>query len=278
MMQRKVEINFASGQAMIETLVSFLALIPLVFGIYYIAKYMDIRDTTIEASRFAAWETTVGATDVGTSVQEKFFRHELAGFRGNAGGERLEWGSGRIMQRRLEGGGTPATELATYSGINLDDPARRPDGGAGYGFSDVSFGGIRLLTSSLAVNLDARGLTENTVTVPLGASYVLQRGGGSDSNPAQMQITSTILSDAWVPTGAAGFRNNTDGLVPFDDENVFGLDVLQISESIMLFPGMTSGPFLAPELGDAAAGGFNMVPIDQSMILPEDRVTGGSTP
>ncbi len=49
-----------SGQAMTEFLVcASFALVPLFFGISLLAKYIDIKQTTIQAARYEAWEYTV---------------------------------------------------------------------------------------------------------------------------------------------------------------------------------------------------------------------------
>ena len=47
-----------SGQATIEFIVACLVMIPLFFGIYYFARYSDIKQAAIQASRYAAFERT----------------------------------------------------------------------------------------------------------------------------------------------------------------------------------------------------------------------------
>jgi hypothetical protein len=44
------------GQATTEFLISCLVLIPLFFGVYYTAKYADVKHSAIQASRYAAFE------------------------------------------------------------------------------------------------------------------------------------------------------------------------------------------------------------------------------
>lgn len=45
-----------SGQATVEFIVACLVMIPFFFGIYYFAKYSDIKQAAIQASRYAAFE------------------------------------------------------------------------------------------------------------------------------------------------------------------------------------------------------------------------------
>lgn len=60
MMTRSAIFRVQRGQAMIEALIaSALVLVPLFLAIPVIAKYMDIRSTTVQAARYAAWERTV---------------------------------------------------------------------------------------------------------------------------------------------------------------------------------------------------------------------------
>jgi hypothetical protein len=59
-MVRSVFFQAQRGQAMIEALIaSALVLVPLFLAIPVIAKYMDIRSSTVQAARYAAWERTV---------------------------------------------------------------------------------------------------------------------------------------------------------------------------------------------------------------------------
>ena len=49
-----------NGQAMTEFLIcASFVLLPLFLGISLLAKYIDIKQTTIQAARYQAWEYTV---------------------------------------------------------------------------------------------------------------------------------------------------------------------------------------------------------------------------
>jgi hypothetical protein len=70
-MVRSVFFQAQRGQAMIEALIaSALVLVPLFLAIPVIAKYMDIRSSTVQAARYAAWERTVwyGGDAAGTDA------------------------------------------------------------------------------------------------------------------------------------------------------------------------------------------------------------------
>lgn len=51
------------GNAMVETLVAFLALAPFIAGIPLLGKQLDIKQKTYDATRYAVWERTVWRSD-----------------------------------------------------------------------------------------------------------------------------------------------------------------------------------------------------------------------
>lgn len=265
----------SKGQAMIETLVVLVgAMVPISLGLYYLGKYMEIRDTTIEASRYAAWETTVANPDIESTIAQRFFRNELGGFRGNAGNERQGWGANRLISREFDDKQTmsnPEEQLVYFDDASNSVTERRPTGSNSLAVIDgrtFRLGG--LLPSRISMNLDDGGLIESEVSIPLGRTLLLDMDDQYDpANRPAMRVTSTIMSDSWAPVNTSDQRSKTDGLVPFDN-NRYGL---KWSETVFVIPGATSGTTVAPELGDAAAGGFRMVPIDQSTILPDDRMS-----
>ena len=46
----------AQGQATVEFLVALLVMVPFFFGMYYFARYADVKHSAIQASRYAAFE------------------------------------------------------------------------------------------------------------------------------------------------------------------------------------------------------------------------------
>lgn len=57
-------LRYVHGQATIEFIVACLVMIPMFFGIYYFARYSDIKQAGIQASRYAAFERTLDPTSV----------------------------------------------------------------------------------------------------------------------------------------------------------------------------------------------------------------------
>lgn len=52
----KNHFKYSAGQSTVEFIVACLVMIPLFFGIYYFARYSDIKSSAIQASRYAAFE------------------------------------------------------------------------------------------------------------------------------------------------------------------------------------------------------------------------------
>ena len=50
--------HFQNGQATIEFIIACLVMIPLFLGIYYLVRYLDIKQSALQASRYAAFERT----------------------------------------------------------------------------------------------------------------------------------------------------------------------------------------------------------------------------
>ncbi len=84
------QISFSCGQALTEVLVSLIFFAPVFLLVPIIGKYLDIKQKTIEASRYAVWERSVwsdpGSTwdsdentkndeVIGAEVDRRFFGH-----------------------------------------------------------------------------------------------------------------------------------------------------------------------------------------------------------
>ncbi len=90
MKQPQSTICFNRGQALTEVLISMLVFAPMFLMIPVIGKYLDVKQKTIEASRYAVWERSVWADPdnswnsgekqksnetIGLEVDRRFFGH-----------------------------------------------------------------------------------------------------------------------------------------------------------------------------------------------------------
>ncbi|MFT4729925.1 MAG: Flp pilus assembly protein TadG [Granulosicoccus sp.] len=67
----------AKGNALVETTILMVVMLPLIFALAMVGKLIDIKQTLEQASRYTSWETTVAADPNGSMsaprVRERFF-------------------------------------------------------------------------------------------------------------------------------------------------------------------------------------------------------------
>ncbi len=82
-----------TGAALTETFVLMLVMTPIMFGIPMIGKLIDLRQTTVQASRYAAWEGTVSSTVLAPKdVHARFFSDASVPLGGDASAPNTLWG------------------------------------------------------------------------------------------------------------------------------------------------------------------------------------------
>ena len=87
------------GSAMVETAILLVVLLPVIFGTVMIGKLTDLKQTSEQAGRYAAWEATVypqsGPNGIRPSAtRERFFGaadNAISSIASEAGGNSL-WG------------------------------------------------------------------------------------------------------------------------------------------------------------------------------------------
>lgn len=212
----------ARGQALAETLVAMLALVPLLFGIAWVAKLIDMQQSTQQAARALAFECTVrpaactpdGAEAFAGEARIRFFAAHLFGLRsaqeasGPAAADvrRASW-----VDRR----GRPLLER--FDDVDVGIAHERFDsplafaGGAG----DRAFPGAVRVVSELAgpgrFGLDLQGgLVDASVRARTA------RGGSADGwvarlspVPLTLRANVALLVDAWNASGPYGPEPDT---------------------------------------------------------------------
>jgi len=80
-----------TGSALVEFIVVSAVLIPIMFGIPMIGKMIDLKQTTAQASRYSAWETTVSDAPA-QNVDQRFFSDASAPIGSTEVGPNTLWG------------------------------------------------------------------------------------------------------------------------------------------------------------------------------------------
>jgi hypothetical protein len=203
------ELRFAraniSGQATTEFLISCLVLIPLFFGVYYTAKYADVKHSAIQASRYAAFERSwdpAGTIKSDTQLREETRARFFTSINRN---------QGQIRNRDTTLNINPSNEqvalwhdarhqrlIQNYSDIsvNVNNNGSLNMGVVGQLTSAVARPLFRLPTSSLAIA---------NIEVPL--SNVAHFEPLSNIN-LRIGATTAIGSGVWNANGAKGNNNS----------------------------------------------------------------------
>ena len=80
-----------SGSALVEFIVVSAVLIPIMFGIPMIGKIINLKQTTAQASRYSAWETTVSDIPA-QKIDQRFFSDSSAPIGSTDVGPNTLWG------------------------------------------------------------------------------------------------------------------------------------------------------------------------------------------
>jgi hypothetical protein len=195
-----------SGQAIIEFLVAGLVLIPLFLLMPLIGKYLDIKQTTIAASRKLAFECTVRYADCGSlggnpsfadEIRMRFFSGDQSPVLTNdyPSQDAIEAGQGDPLW--VDTKGTPLLERYSDVGIKADAGTVDPGGNV---VSQLLNAGPGLFGLDLTAGLfDARVQT-NLSTTSGGTDFLTQL----NSLILKMQFHTAILTNAWTADGPGG--------------------------------------------------------------------------
>jgi hypothetical protein len=196
------------GQAATEMVVAAAFLLPLFLSVVYAARYVDIKQSTVQASRYVAWERVIDPAstrtdaDLAKEVRTRFF----------ASGNRL---GGAINSTNFVGGTPASDEYNTF-------------------WSDQ--GGNRLLNSFTDVTVNTRAQsTPGTITSGLSHAEVaalklndrgfvtanvetsLQNVKGFDPLAAinlRIGASTSVLGDTWGANGPEQVKTRVKRITP----------------------------------------------------------------
>ena len=115
---------------MIETVILLVVFVPLMFAMPMIGKLIDLRQTAIQAGRYATWEATVanGADRRADQVASRFFGRADAALSSDPvePGENVMWGgvsrdAGEDSERGVRSGPTDLVGWTDHAAIGIDD-------------------------------------------------------------------------------------------------------------------------------------------------------------
>ena len=276
------------GQALVELLVAMIALVPLLFGIVWVAKVVDVRQATVAAARALAFECTVRVRACADpvarevlvdEVRERFLAGPRAALRTGTTAADAP-GAGRGEPFWTDRRGAPLIERIDDVGATIE--AERFDSplsfAAGPGEGLVS-GASRLL-SELAgpgrFGLDLQGgFVDASVRVDLARSRP-EDGWVSalDAMPLSPSAHLAVLTDAWNASGPYGDAPDSVETRVSDGARLPGIDA-----AIALGYLPVRGLLVVADLlhFEPSAGDLRWHEIDVDLV-PPDRIAPDATP
>lgn len=221
-----IEPNHAEkGSAMVETAILMVVLIPVIFGTVMVGKLIDLKQTSEQAGRYAAWEATVYPQSGPDGIKPALVRQRFFGAADNAissttqdAGSNTLWGAkddtqshGWSEKTGIEIEESSVAGLAYERGVGEASVAMRV--GQAAGSSGEILDGLQGNSWGLSTN----GLVRAGVSVPVKTNEWLQAGGqacGSESGYVCLHSKSVILVDGWSASSDDQAKRRVRSLVP----------------------------------------------------------------
>jgi hypothetical protein len=284
------------GQAIVEMLVALVAIVPLYFGVAWLAKVLDMRQATIAAARAVAFECTVrpracvdagGHADLAHEVRHRFFaRHDIALRSDAVAAGPVGAGAGNAFWTDREG--RPMLERfddvqVSVARVSFDSPLAFAGGQGDRAFP----GAVRLLSElggpgrfGLAIEdgfLDARVRARVSPSRPRDG-WVSRLTG----MPLTLDAHLAILTDAWTASGPYGPQRDSVETRVEAGARVPGIDTVVAAGWLPVRGLLATGAFLGFE---SRAGELrwheidvDLVPPDRLGLLPPDRPVQDTVP
>ena len=238
----------SKGQALTETLVAFIVLVPIFVLIPYLGKYLDVKHKAEDSARYALWERTVFA-DPGASWDAGENQKSDARIAAEARTRLIEEPRAPIAAQTEPGARNPLWEdhtggdLVALVDFDIDVSESRepfPYGLRGRTFlgkpaslslfGSLAQDGLPLLNQldglssilggafDFTLGLNDQGYAQSRTQIPVADLPTFTRFGATldidvSNGTRQFSATGAILTDPWVPGSEAGYRNRLDGLV-----------------------------------------------------------------
>ncbi len=205
----------AGGQALVETLAACLLLVPLWLAVFYISRWHDLQFTTINAARYAAFESweTAGiepAARTEAVTRERLFSRSAGRFTASGAPDAAR-GLGDVAQWRDHADGEPLLDLQAPPSIRVAGAAPPESVQA------IEALGFDLITPALVAgtgsfDLQRDAVREAVVRAPLRFGVDLPGRGATEF--MTLQERQVLLVDTWAASGPTQLVRRIDALSP----------------------------------------------------------------
>jgi len=259
------------GNAITEFAVSLVVLVPMFLMIPMMGKVADMNSSTIQASRYAAWERTVSDTadktddELETELENRFFSKIDIGIQSNRG----QLTDDQYKNPLWRGYGDKRLLVSAQNDVSKSVQSGATPGNAAGSIETVMTrfaGAFGALSDNADFDVNMNGLYDANVMTNVGSTTVGENKVGfeGDKNCAGettnlvftcIRRHNVILTDAWSSESSEQAENRTRSLVPM---GIFS-DITPFFEIIGSMP-------LLKEFG-----GFEPGYVD-SDVIPADRL------
>jgi hypothetical protein len=263
-----------SGNATVETVLIATVMVPLLTGIPLIGKLADIDNTTVQASRYLAWEQTVARgdsqsqQDLETEIRNRFYADSDLQIRTNL--QQIaqdEYNNPMWAGYGINDEGTVNQLVNRDSGVDYVLRNGRPGSMAGTLSSGIgTMGRAMAQFTGGDWNIEDHGLYTGRVSIEVARNAFLAQGVDcngqeSESITACISRANTIFVDSWDARNSdhAGERSRT--FVPAAALESVGNALATVAGAIPFFADIRG-------LSSDSNGGFGYLNPD---VLPMDR-------
>jgi len=212
------------GSALVEATVLLVVLLPVIYGVVMLGKVIDLKQTTEQAGRYAAWESTVYPaqgpnSEAPLELTQRFFGNPdstLQTALQEAGNHPLWGGQSRRPEARLEEE-TRVTIQSDAVSANYDRDISQPTVAMKVGQLAGKAGEILDGLSGNSWGLTPDGLLQANVGVQLDGNAWLGAGSdgcGNEQSTLCLNSSGVILVDGWSASDDAQARERVRSLVP----------------------------------------------------------------
>jgi hypothetical protein len=206
------------GNALVETIVALLALLPFLGGIVLLGKQLDVKHKSFDALRYSVWERTVWSESGANAKSEADITMEALD---RSFGDPS---TGVISNEVLGSAGVSRNPLWRHQGqalllspISSAISSRLADGAAPVEPGHVlvpglAYGSGVIGAAAAALQMDDLGLNRNafaTATIEANIRPLLDR---SHAGPLTQRANGAVLSDTWSPRDEGEFGHRVDRL------------------------------------------------------------------
>lgn len=218
------------GSALTETVILCIVMVPLTFMLPIIGKLIDLKQTTIQASRYAAWQQTVTTGNTAPAdIRARFYQdpavqlHTHQVEQGDKSARNILWGSAPTTTEKngtVNVGSDISISFSDGAGHSLENNIGDNGVAKRMGEALQITGGTLDFMGSVEWDIEGDGMLNAGVQVNVKANQYLANGGSScisavsDVHFACVSAHNAIMIDGWDSASNSQAENRTRAFVP----------------------------------------------------------------